>query len=109
MGILLSPPVEATEPAVPLVEELTPAPDPWDAARRLAHWPHLLFLDSAAADSPWSRYSFVTADPFAWLRARGPDLVSSTLSPRRPADPFAAVAEVAACFPARTVPGLPPF
>jgi para-aminobenzoate synthetase component I len=109
MGILLSPPVEVSDPAVPLIEELTPTPDPWDVVRRLAHWPHLLFLDSAAADSPWSRYSFVTADPFAWLRGRGPELSGSTLLPRRPTDAFAAVAELAACFRTRTVPGLPPF
>src|SRR5437763_1555185 len=47
------------EPAEPLVEELTPAPDPWEAARRLAGHPHLLFLDSATPDTPagpgWSR------------------------------------------------------
>ena len=28
--------------SLPLVEELVPAPDPWDVARRLAHLPHLL-------------------------------------------------------------------
>src|SRR5689334_5105646 len=49
MGSTLQPRIATAEPAVPLVEELTPAPDPWDVARRLAHLPHLLFLDSAAS------------------------------------------------------------
>src|SRR5436190_11852859 len=48
---------------LPLVEELVPAPDPWDVARRLAHLPHLLFLDSADAHPELGRYSYVTADP----------------------------------------------
>jgi para-aminobenzoate synthetase component 1 len=50
-------------PVVPLVEELIPAPDPWDVARKLAHLPHLLFLDSAEAHRDRGRYSYVTADP----------------------------------------------
>ncbi len=86
------------EPATPLVEELAPAPDPWDAARRLAHLPHLLFLDSAARDSPFGRYSFVTADPFDWLSTRGPD-----------DDPFPRLAERLARWRSETLAGLPPF
>ena len=34
----------------PLVEELSSSLDPWDVCRRLAHLPHVLFLDSATAD-----------------------------------------------------------
>jgi para-aminobenzoate synthetase component 1 len=48
---------------LPLVEELVPAPDPWDVARRLAHLPHMLFLDSAEFHPTLGRYSYVTADP----------------------------------------------
>src|SRR5438093_32524 len=48
----------------PLVEELTPDPDPWDVCRRLAGLPRLLFLDSASPHPALGRYSFVTADPF---------------------------------------------
>src|SRR5438128_1019115 len=48
---------------LPLIEELVPAPDPWDVARRLAHLPHLLFLDSAEFHPELGRYSYVTADP----------------------------------------------
>jgi para-aminobenzoate synthetase component 1 len=47
----------------PLVEELTPAPDPFETARRFAHLPHLLFLDSADRHSARGRYSFLSADP----------------------------------------------
>ncbi|QDU23235.1 aminodeoxychorismate synthase component I [Urbifossiella limnaea] len=47
----------------PLVVELVPAPDPWAVARRLAHLPHLLFLDSAEQHADRGRYSYVAADP----------------------------------------------
>jgi para-aminobenzoate synthetase component 1 len=86
------------EPAAPLVEELAPALDSWDAARRLAHLPHLIFLDSAAEDSPFGRYSFVTADPFDWLSTRGGN-----------DNPFPRLAEWLARYRTETVPGLPPF
>src|SRR5579884_2427619 len=55
----------------PFVEEVTPWLDPWEVCRRLGHLPHLLFLDSAASHPTLGRYSFVTADPFDWLWARG--------------------------------------
>ena len=51
------------------VEELTPAPDPWDVFSRLASLRHVLFLDSALSHEDLGRYSFVTADPFDWLRS----------------------------------------
>ncbi len=54
-------------PGGPLAVELVPAPDPWDVARRLAHLPHLLFLDSAEKHDDRGRYSYVAADP-AWFR-----------------------------------------
>src|SRR5947209_19912705 len=73
---------------LPLVEELTPLPDPLDACRRLAHLPYLLLLDSAARDSSLGRYSFVTADPFSRLRSKGPWVWVDGAGPRR-ADPFA--------------------
>src|SRR5207249_1293043 len=98
MSRTLEPRTAPAEPAAPLVEELSPAPDPWDAARRLAHLPHLLFLDSAASDSPFSRYSFVTADPFDWLQTRGSD-----------DNPFPRLAERLARWRTETVAGLPPF
>jgi para-aminobenzoate synthetase component 1 len=88
------------EPTQPLVEELTPTPDPWDVARRLARRGGLLFLDSAAQDSPFARYSYVMA---------GPDVFVGGHADRYAADPLAKVADVLKRFPARTVPGLPPF
>jgi para-aminobenzoate synthetase component 1 len=48
----------------PLAVELVPAPNPWDVARKLAHLPYLLFLDSAERHETRGRYSYVTADPF---------------------------------------------
>src|SRR3954452_4329048 len=56
---------------VPFVEELLPAPDPWDAFLRLAGLRHVLFLDSSLPDAVLGRYSFLTADPFDWLCSRG--------------------------------------
>ena len=52
-----------TTAGAPLVVELVPAPDPWAVARRLAHLPHLLFLDSAEQHADRGRYSYVAADP----------------------------------------------
>jgi para-aminobenzoate synthetase component 1 len=98
MSRLIEPRIVLREPAAPLVEELTPAPDPWDAARRLARLPHLLFLDSADPDSPFGHYSFVTADPFDWLHSRG-----------KLDNPFPRLAERLARWPTETIPGLPPF
>ncbi|MSR55553.1 MAG: aminodeoxychorismate synthase component I [Gemmataceae bacterium] len=82
--------------SLPLVEELVPAPDPWEAARRFSHLPHLLFLDSADRHPERGRYSFVAADPVQWLTdASG--------------DPFAALNRQWAEFRLDTIPGLPPF
>jgi para-aminobenzoate synthetase component 1 len=82
---------------LPLVEELVPAPDPWDVARRLAHLPHLLFLDSAGDRIPLGRYSFVSADPVRWLASPNDHLFEEVLPyPLRE-------------FPCAPVPGLPPF
>src|SRR5437763_14165882 len=82
------------EPAVPLVEELSPAPEPWEAFQRIAALPHPLFLDSALNDPSLGRYSFLTADPFEWLCARGQrTLGSGETQSREPADPFSVLAE----------------
>lgn len=53
---------------LPLAEELWPTPDPVAVFLRLARRPYCLFLDSAASHPTLGRYSFVTADPFAFLR-----------------------------------------
>jgi para-aminobenzoate synthetase component I len=88
-----------TQAALPLVEELVPAPDPWEVARKLADLPHLLFLDSADLDSPSARFSYVAAAPREWIQ----------LDTTRHADPLAVLAQWLPPEPAATVPGLPPF
>jgi para-aminobenzoate synthetase component I len=103
---------------LPLVQELLPAPDPWQVCRRLAGLPRLLFLDSAASHPTLGRYSFVTADPFAWLRSRGPVIETTWLDsssqdgllpvPDAP-DPFTALARCLKLFSLPAIPGLPPF
>jgi para-aminobenzoate synthetase component 1 len=97
----VAPLFSATASALPVVEELTPAPDPWAVARRLAALPHLLFLDSADRHVDRGRYSFVTADPVEWL-------VDSTRDPKFP-DPFVQVTRRLAAFAVPTLPGMPPF
>ena len=49
-----------------LVERLEPALDAVEVFRRLAHLPHVVFLDSAVRGGPTGRYSFVAADPIRW-------------------------------------------
>lgn len=85
---------------LPLVEELVPAPDPWDVARHFLHWHDAVFLDSAN-ESPLGRYSFVAADPFAHVVSGEPE--------QRQADPFVHLAELLQRYPADTLAGLPPF
>ncbi len=100
------------------IEELTPVPSPWEVCRCLAHLPGLLFLDSADRHPVLGRYSFVTADPFGWLRARRGD-VWWKLRPgrfgkfkplwREQADPFHLLADLLTAYRTSPVPGLPPF
>src|SRR5947209_2962653 len=77
-------------PPLPLVEELRPAPDPWEAFRRLAGLQRVLFLDSALAHPSLGRYSFLTADPPEAFWARGPGRGGAGLHPpgRKPRGGF---------------------
>jgi para-aminobenzoate synthetase component 1 len=52
---------------LPLVEELSPAPDPEAAFQRFAGLPHCVFFDSARRERRLGRYSFLAADPFAFV------------------------------------------
>jgi para-aminobenzoate synthetase component 1 len=54
-------------PALPLIEPLPPNLSAVDAFLRLSHLPHIVFFDSAATDARLGRYSFVAADPIAWI------------------------------------------
>src|SRR4051812_40409732 len=95
-----------------LAEALTPTPDPWDLARRLAVRPYFLWLDSAAAGAPLGRYSFLTADPFVWLGARGRHVTQAGPGPvviSFEGDPFAVLANWLGRYPQATRPDLPPF
>src|SRR6516225_4645458 len=112
MSATLQPREVSLDPAVPLVEDLHPAPDPWDLARRLAGRSHLLFFDSALSHPTLGRCSFVTADPFEWLESRGNSVLVSGEPPASTqglADPFAVLAERLARFHVEPHPGLPPF
>lgn len=84
--------------AFPLVEELTPLPEPEAIFRCLAARPHCLFLDSAMREPHLGRYSFLAADPFDFVEG--------------PADGTVGLGDLArrlTRWPAATVPGLPPF
>jgi para-aminobenzoate synthetase component 1 len=89
---------ESLEAAAPLVEELNPAPDAQEIFLRLADKPHCLFLDSARRDPTLGRYSFVTADPFAYLQLE----VNANGG-------FERLAGEMARYTAPNLPDLPPF
>jgi para-aminobenzoate synthetase component 1 len=76
----------AAPPGGPVAVELRPAPDPWLVARKLAHLPHLLVLDSAEYHPDRGRYSYVMAEPRVLQRGGWPTIE-----------------------PAAAIPGLPPF
>ncbi|HWG47301.1 MAG TPA: aminodeoxychorismate synthase component I [Gemmataceae bacterium] len=108
-GLPLAEPGSAScDLVTPVAEELTPWLDPWDVCQRLAHLPHLLFLDSAFAHPMLGRYSFVAADPFDWLWARGRQVVDN-LNGSGEGDPFAVLARKLANWRIETIAGLPPF
>ena len=92
--------------AAPHVEEVTGV-SAWEACQRLAGLPHLLFFDSALPGGPLGRYSFVTADPFAWITAHG-EFVSENSRSRR-GDPFRTLAARLRDFRAEPIAELPPF
>jgi len=101
------PPPE-TEPVRPLVEELTPAPDPWETFLRLSHLPHILFLDGVGGPADLRRYSFVTAAPFVWTTSwRG--LVHDSFTGHWKTNPFSVLHGWLSNCRAETLPGLPPF
>ena len=86
-------------PPLPLVVELTPAPDPVAAAERFLGQPHLLFLDSAAGPARLGRYSFLSAAPSQVIQSKG----------RGEPGALAQARALLAPHRANPVPGLPPF
>lgn len=88
------------KPLPPIVAELPHIPDVMTAVRAFADWSALLLLDSAATTSPRGRYSFLTADPRAFVKQ-----ATAVYGD----DPFASFREMQAAFPIEPVAGLPPF
>jgi para-aminobenzoate synthetase component 1 len=85
---------------LPLVEELTPAPEVHAALRALQHLPNVLLLESALQREPVGRYSFLMADPFAFH-----EIAHTAWGD----DPLAQARSDLAAFEAETLPDLPPF
>lgn len=81
-----------------LVEELIPPPDPEAAFTRFAEREHCVFFDSARRDPRLGRYSFLTAEPFEFLRYDVGD-----------ADALGRLEQSLARFRAETNRELPPF
>jgi para-aminobenzoate synthetase component 1 len=90
------------------VEELSSFPEPEEAFKRLARLPHVLFLDSALSHPTLGRYSFLTADPFDWIVARGRQ-VRVAGETYHGADPFVILAQRLKLFSSKHQVGLPPF
>ncbi|MBI3866133.1 MAG: anthranilate synthase component I family protein [Planctomycetia bacterium] len=86
---------------LPLVEELTPAPDVSSALRALRDLPGVILFDSARRGIPTGRYSFLAADPFHF----------EVLPNAAPAsnDPLADLERRLSEYPVAAVAGLPPF
>ena len=84
--------------AGPLVMELTPAPDAVHVFQCLNRLPHCLFLDSALRHQALGRYSFVAADPIAFLSM-----------PADASDALRVLSSQLEKFSAHTIPDLPPF
>lgn len=96
---------------LPLVEELPRHLQPWDVFERLQGFAHLLFLDSALPRTILGRYSFLCAEPFAWLTShRGEVVVNSQgIEQCSAGDPFAVLAGLLRDMTSEPVAGLPPF
>jgi para-aminobenzoate synthetase component 1 len=86
------------EGVVPHIVALPESLTPMDCFLRLSQKPHCVFLDSALERPSLGRYSFVAADPFAWM-----EYAEGT------ADPVAELIEVLHHFYAPTIQGIPPF
>lgn len=59
--------------SMPLIEELSRAPKPFEVLRHLAHLSHAVFFDSALKRPELGRYSYVAADPIAVVRSGAGD------------------------------------
>jgi len=99
--------------SAPLVEELSPAPDPLESCARFRGLPYLLFLDSARDPERLGRYSFLAADPAIVIHGKGATALRTDTATGR-TTPLAtraldAVREALAPHRTDPIPGLPPF
>ncbi len=86
--------------SMPVVHELIPPPTMETALCRLANRPGVILFDSARVELPLGRYSFLSADPFAW---------EGLEQPVYGYDPFASLRRRMQAFRGESLPGLPPF
>lgn len=84
----------------PLVEELVPAPSVLAALQSLSDLDDVVLMESRGRSSAVSRYSFLAADPFAFVELD---------CPGQGQDPFVRLREFSDRFHSSAVPGLPPF
>jgi para-aminobenzoate synthetase component 1 len=88
------------------VEELSTLPDIEDAFLALSVRPHCVFFDSARSESELGRYSFLSADPFAFICLGAAD-AAARLADR--SSIFTELTTRLAPFATETLAGLPPF
>ncbi|MCP3392105.1 aminodeoxychorismate synthase component I [Bradyrhizobium sp. CCGB12] len=81
--------------------------DPVTAMLRLAHRPHLTFLDSAARHESLGRYSYLACDPFSTYMVM--DGQASWDGRAIKGDPWEMLRALLAKYPQEHRPGLPPF
>jgi para-aminobenzoate synthetase component I len=102
-----------TQHVRPIVEELSPPPDPVACCERLEGLPYRLFLDSAARGTRLGRYSFLTADPAAIVRSKGARvarlMVGTEPIGEVTGDVLAEVRALLAPYATEVLPDLPPF
>jgi para-aminobenzoate synthetase component 1 len=99
-------------PDLPLIEELSLAPDVSSVIGAFAQWPSLLLLESARAGISTGRYSFLTADPFHFeVLPRAEFLGRADDEPcvKGSHDPLMSLQDLLKAFQTANVAGLPPF
>lgn len=95
-------------PSLPLVEELPGELQPLEVLERFQGLKHVLFLDSARPHAELARYSFIAADPFTWMSARGRRVtINGELC--ADADPLRLLDEHLRRYRCEPVADLPPF
>ncbi len=94
-------------PFAGVIETLEVLPDLEQAFLALSRHPHCIFLDSARFDPALARFSFLAADPFAWIELSLDDVAAGSLG--NSTHPFDRLRSLAQELSTETVPGLPPF